>query len=350
MPINRREFLRKSAVAAAGLSLARYSLVTGTPAGKKIIIIGAGMAGLSAGYELTQLGHDVTILEARARPGGRVQTLREPFDDGLHAEAGAARIPENHNLTLKYVKLFDLPLEPMYPSHLSALRFDSGAMRQVPIEGFTEALGRNFGTELGGAPARWSKIKGGNDLLPKAFAKRLAEKIQYESPVVQIDQDQKAVRVTFVRKGVTQTIIADRAICALPFSLLRQIELPNFPEKKRTAIKNVRYDSVSRVYLQTRKRSWEDKGLNGFGLTKEAVEIWQPTWNQPGQRGILMTYARPGEAEKIAALRGDERVNTILGQLGPMYAGLRENFEKGTSKVWMEGHAALGRSRASATY
>ena len=64
------------------------------------------MAGLAA-YELSKLGHDVTILEARMRPGGRVHTLREPFADGLYAEAGAARIPDTHDLTLKYVKEFD---------------------------------------------------------------------------------------------------------------------------------------------------------------------------------------------------------------------------------------------------
>src|SRR6476646_7193035 len=182
MPITRRDFIKTGALA-VGASLIRVPLVSAAVAPKKIIIIGAGMAGLSAGYELIQLGHDVTILEARGRPGGRVHTLREPFDDGLYAEAGAARIPENHNLTLKYVKQFNLPLEPMYPTQLSALRFDDGAMRKVGIEGFTEALGRSFGSELGGTPARFQKIKGGNDLLPKAFAAQLANKIHYESPV-----------------------------------------------------------------------------------------------------------------------------------------------------------------------
>jgi monoamine oxidase len=68
---------------------------------KKVLILGAGMAGLVAGHELSKLGHDVTILEARTRPGGRVHTLREPFSDGLYAEEGAARIPDEHELTLK---------------------------------------------------------------------------------------------------------------------------------------------------------------------------------------------------------------------------------------------------------
>ncbi len=76
------------------------AIITRAPA-KKVIILGAGMSGLVAAYELTQLGHEVVILEARMRPGGRVHTLHEPFSDGLYAEAGAARIPDNHDLTLK---------------------------------------------------------------------------------------------------------------------------------------------------------------------------------------------------------------------------------------------------------
>src|SRR5687767_5364221 len=179
MSINRRTFIKRSALAVAGVSMARVPFVTVGAAPKKIIIIGAGIAGLSAGYELTQLGHQVTILEARARPGGRIQTLREPFADGLYAEAGAARIPDTHDLVLKYVKLFGLPLEPMYPPQLLALVADGRGMKRVRIDGFTKELGKNFGGDLGTPAARWSKIKGGNDLLPKAFAERLANKIHY---------------------------------------------------------------------------------------------------------------------------------------------------------------------------
>lgn len=80
---------------------------------KKIVVLGAGLAGLSAAYQLTQVGHDVTILEARTRPGGRVHTLREPFADGLHAEAGAMFIPESHDLSMRYARLFRLPLIPV---------------------------------------------------------------------------------------------------------------------------------------------------------------------------------------------------------------------------------------------
>jgi monoamine oxidase len=342
--ITRRQFLKRSAVALAGVSLAQSStFATVGTAPKKIVIIGAGMAGLCAGYELNQLGHDVTILEARTRPGGRVHTLREPFSDGLYAEAGAARIRDNHELTLKYVKLFGVPLEPMYPSQLSALRWDGKSAHQMPIDGFTKALGDFLGSELGGAPGRWSKIKGGSDLLPQAFARKLTDKIQYGAPVVRLEQDANSARAVVLRNGTPQTLRADRIVCALPFSLLRNIELPaSFSDRKITIIKNLKYDSVSRVYLQAKKRSWEEKGLNGFAITDEAVEIWQPTWNQPGPRGILMTYARPGVAERIANMKEGERISSTLAQLAPMFPGLQENFERGTTKCWIEDEWSRG--------
>jgi monoamine oxidase len=335
MPINRRDFIKSGALA-LGASLIRLPLVSAAVAPKKIIIIGAGMAGLSAGYELAQAGHDVTIFEARTIPGGRVHTIREPFSDGLYAEAGAARIPDDHDLTLKYVKLFDVPLEPMYPSKLSALRVNGSSKQEMPIDGFTNALSQYFGSEFVG-PDRFTKVKGGNDNLPKAFAQRLSSKIHYGSPAVKIEQDAASARVTFLEKGVRQTMTADRVLCAVPFTVLRNVELPSsFSQRKLDIIKKLEYANVSRVYLQAKKRSWEEKGLNGFALTNDAVEIWQPTWNQPGPRGILMTYNRPGQAERIAAMKESERINSTLTQLGQWFPGLQENFERGVSWCWNE--------------
>src|SRR5262245_14839851 len=62
---------------------------------RRVLVLGAGLSGLVAGYELDRAGHEVVILEGRTRPGGRVHTLREPFSDGLFAEAGAGRIPRD---------------------------------------------------------------------------------------------------------------------------------------------------------------------------------------------------------------------------------------------------------------
>jgi monoamine oxidase len=343
--MKRRQFLYRSVVAAAGATLVKpgllgYASVKSAP--KKVLILGAGMAGLVAAYELTQLGHDVTILEARTRPGGRCHTLREPFSDGLFAEAGAARIPDNHDLTLKYARLFSVGLEPMYPPQGSVLTFDNTGRHQGPTDDFTRALGSGFGGEMGGNPARWQKIKGGTDMLPKALAQRLANKIRYNSPVVKFDQDATSARVVFLHNGTPETFSADRLLCTIPFSVLRNIELPKLSERRLDVITHARYAAVSRVYLQTRNRFWEEKGLNGFALPNNGIEIWQPTWSQPGPRGILMTYARPGVAERITNLKESERISTTLDELEPMFPGLRPNFETAASKCWLEDEWSRG--------
>lgn len=94
------------------LALAQHGLPPLAGPRKRIAIVGAGMAGLVAAYELARAGHDAIVLEAQHRVGGRILTLREPFAPGLHAEAGAMRIPRTHALTLAYVERFALPLIP----------------------------------------------------------------------------------------------------------------------------------------------------------------------------------------------------------------------------------------------
>jgi monoamine oxidase len=90
------------------------AITSGLGAGprQRVAVLGAGMAGLVAAELLVRAGHDVTVFEAQARVGGRVQTFRAPFSDGLFAEAGAMRIPRAHLLTLAYVDRFRLPTIP----------------------------------------------------------------------------------------------------------------------------------------------------------------------------------------------------------------------------------------------
>ncbi len=77
---------------------------------KRITIAGAGISGLVAGSLLKEAGHEVTIVEANNRIGGRVYTIHEPFSKGLYFNAGPMRIPESHDLTLAYIRKFKLPL------------------------------------------------------------------------------------------------------------------------------------------------------------------------------------------------------------------------------------------------
>lgn len=119
--LDRRAFLRSGVVAAAALGLDPLGTLAapglprrGAPK-KRVVVAGAGMAGLVAALELVEAGHDVTVVEARTRPGGRVHTLRAPFAGDLYAEAGAARIPTTHDLTLRYIDRAGLETELFRP-------------------------------------------------------------------------------------------------------------------------------------------------------------------------------------------------------------------------------------------
>jgi monoamine oxidase len=79
---------------------------------KKVIVIGAGMAGLASAFELARQGHEPLVLEAQNRVGGRVLTLRD-FPGDLYGEAGGMRIPRVHELTLEYCRMLGLELRPI---------------------------------------------------------------------------------------------------------------------------------------------------------------------------------------------------------------------------------------------
>src|ERR1041384_5480672 len=97
---------------------------------KKVVIVGAGLAGLSAAYELLQAGHDPLILEAQHRVGGRIYTMREPFSRGLYGEAGAMRIPRAHELTMAYIHKFCLQTPGLWNGNPQGYVYVGGVKRR----------------------------------------------------------------------------------------------------------------------------------------------------------------------------------------------------------------------------
>lgn len=333
--MNRRDFLRDSFLSATGFFLSSKLALAKVSAGpKKILIIGAGLSGLVAAYELTKLGHNVIIIEAQSRAGGRVLTVRD-FPENLYAEAGAARIPYNHELTHRYIKEFKLQLLPFYPSDKSKfLRIYDNKAAPVNWDEFTEASSIVVSLEN---QKDWQKIKGGNDLLPRSFAETLKQKILYDSPVVKIERSPGEVSVTFNEKGKLQTLRGDYLICTIPFTMLRKIEIsPKLSDAKTELINKMAYDSASRIFLQTKKRFWEKRGLNGFGFGENFAEIWNSTFGQTGMRGILQSYVRDPYSSYLTQLPPNDRIKTTIKSLDVFFPELRTNLEKGMSKCWSE--------------
>ncbi|MGB7085320.1 MAG: FAD-dependent oxidoreductase, partial [Phormidesmis sp.] len=115
-------------------------------AGTRIAILGAGLAGMTAAYELKQAGYDCVILEGRDRPGGRCQTIRGgdvvkefgteqscSFDQGLYFNPGPARIPYHHTAILGYCKALGVPLQVRVNENRAAYFQDDDAFDGQPM-------------------------------------------------------------------------------------------------------------------------------------------------------------------------------------------------------------------------
>ncbi|TDE15133.1 FAD-dependent oxidoreductase [Jiangella asiatica] len=119
----------------------------------KVVVLGAGTAGLTAAYELGKAGYDCHVLEARDRPGGRAKTIRRGdrltdtdgvtqvcrFDDGLYFNAGPARIP-NHHVTLDYCRELGVEIEALVNANAESLYYhentsttDYGPLASTPV-------------------------------------------------------------------------------------------------------------------------------------------------------------------------------------------------------------------------
>jgi monoamine oxidase len=433
--IGRRDFLRASGLAAAaassialGAGPARLFAARGTrdePAGKRVVVIGAGLAGLVAALELKEAGYEVVVLEARSRPGGRIHTLREPFSGGLFAEAGATRIPDNHDLTLGYCRRFDLPLVPFRKSGPSTVYYLSGKRfvaargqgiewpvelrsdeRNLSIGGLREkyvfpvladaggtadslawppksiahydgmtwveflasrgaspgaisllTLGHARGMTGKASALSWirstlnshgrgalSQIEGGNDRLPKAIAERLGGAIRYGASVRSIAASERGVKVAVLDRGSQAEVEGDELLCAIPFSILRTIDLAfECSGAKRTAIFSLRHTPCAKVCLETASRFWDGEHTDGFALTDLGIsEIWNATGLQPGEGGILQAYMTGEDAVAVESLDDEARLRETLRQADLVYPGMQSSYRRGAFYSWTNDQWARG--------
>ncbi len=142
----------------------------GDPKGASVVILGAGLAGMTAAIELGRAGYKVEVLEYNNRPGGRNWSIRGgdvfaelggatqrcAFDAGLYFNPGPWRIPHHHHAILNYCRRFGVALEPFIQLNHNAFLHSANA--------------------FGGKPQRIREVKadfdgGVSDLLAKAVRK-----------------------------------------------------------------------------------------------------------------------------------------------------------------------------------
>jgi monoamine oxidase len=386
------------------------------------VVVGAGLAGLCAAYELERRGHRVTIVEADPHHiGGRVRTLR--FDGGLHGEAGAMRIPARHELTRRYIAEFHLPLRPFVYSNPKAYYFVRGqrvriadvkslyelfdlrederaqtpdyfwdaavgraarslsadekndlsadapatnrvrAYDQQSLQQLLEAAGLSdeaieflattsaSETLLASAATEtlreelksvWTmgfdELVDGTDTLASAFAKNLRAKPRSGCTVLRITQDPLTRRAAAIyrERGMERRIEGDFVLCTLPCPVLTRIAFePQLFGPKARAIRELNYDSSTKVLAIARRRFWEsDDGIFGGGTFTDLpiATAYYPSDNalsrnprvSAGPGVLLASYSWGQAARRLAALPHAERAATAIQSLSRVHPQLTD--------------------------
>ena len=156
---DRREFIKIFGAAAAGLAIGAHGITGQTRRRRTCVIIGSGLAGLSAAFRLKNGGWDVTVLEARSRIGGRVFSHSMPENRELICELGAEWVGESHERIQALCKEFEIPLQ----KH----QFEDYLMRNGQV---SRPGGWDFSTQ---AQAAWDKMIAGYEKLTAAQKTRL---------------------------------------------------------------------------------------------------------------------------------------------------------------------------------
>jgi len=349
------------------------------------------MSGLSAAYELSFAGHEVTVLEAQNRPGGRVMTARN-FDDGLHAEMGAEFINPHHEYSLKYINEFHLSItdpdtteseiEGIKPppgneavqealheaiknigpfgksdTHLDSITFEQFMDEIKAGPELKNIMNRDaanlMGAEINQISAlhylnelalphaeKDARIDGGNDQLPKAIAKKLDSKINYRCPVWEIVWTENNVKVICTKE---REYTADYLIMTAPLPALRKIIFtPGLPVGIQLAINSIPYGSILKAPMQFKERFWAKLPKGPKSLSGGLGVIYEPTNTHPGPRSILTSYVPASSGREVAAIKHSKRMEDVLRRVTGTLPDTMEYYEKGTAMWWDENPWAGG--------
>ncbi|WP_285104476.1 FAD-dependent oxidoreductase [Promicromonospora sp. MEB111] len=406
--LTRRQFLGGSLATGAGLGFAATAPGVAAAAGPgrrhpRIVVVGAGLAGLTAAYRLRQAGYGATVYEAADRIGGRCWSNRR-WRDGQVSEHGGELIDTGHNAILDLVDELGLDVENraeatppgtepfyffddvpylvdevrddlreilpqaqsdaeaagfpiLYHDHTARAReLDLMSIRQwidayVP-GGPSSRLGRlldvaytiEYGAEIDrqsslnlinlfgystaedpqlfGESDEVFHVAGGNDQVVTRLAEALPGQIVTGTALTALERDDRGrYALSLTRHGRSTTVVADRLLLALPFSLLRRVDLrgARFPELKRTAIADLPMGQNTKLVLQFDRRAWQEAGCDGDTFADTGYQAtWDTTLGQRGVRGILTNFTGGRVALDFADASATRYARRFLGQLTPV--------------------------------
>ncbi|MBK8548875.1 MAG: FAD-dependent oxidoreductase [Saprospiraceae bacterium] len=402
--MKRRDFITKTTLAGAVLSLDAKSAFSSSSTFRKpgkVIILGAGFAGLAAALALTRAGIQVTILEAGKRAGGRVFSHKPEKADGQIIELGAEWVGASHERLIALCNEFGLTLEDnrfetdiiLSGIHEKAGKWSFGPTMENfwsnkvsiwedmsekekqkldkidwwrflsekgidPSDLFKRDLidSTDFGesirhTSAYAAFAEYAesseknemdfKIKGGNSALTDALVKAIGQdKIFLEHKAVHINQLTKnKVKVT-CQNG--QSYEGDALICAIPTKSVLGIDWnPGLPTEMKDAMLSLQYSRIGKFPIVFSERFWVRDDFDMVTDTP-AHYFYHGTKNQKGPQGVLMCYATGDKADVLNSVNEKQRNEIILEALRPAFGNVAGYIQQNLKYYWGNDPASAG--------
>lgn len=346
------------------------------PGGLRVVVVGAGLAGLVAATELQAAGVSVVVIEARDRVGGRIQTLRDGLADGQHAELGAETIYAGQEAVLGICRRLGLRLLPCgyFDVHAPSLYIggrpvepgESKAIVEKLVEAYRLAPPAQFETLA--AWARRQRLPAAATTLLRAFTQytpvtsmRLADAAEFErqllhagdsyridggndvlpgrlSAHLEVHLDTPVRLVSWSHAGATVetdrgSYDADRVVLTVPGPLTTAIGFdPPLPAAKVRANLSLRYGTATKVIAQYAEGE-AVKAAVGSGCFTDAVPPWivDQTLHQGGSAAVVSGLLG-GEAEPALVAPSDvlNRVDHTMAAL----TGRRLERTYGAAHSW----------------
>ena len=183
------------------------------------------------------------------------------------------------------------------------------------------------------------RIFGGNDQLPKTFAKKLGTKILYNRPLQSLNYDSNGVTVTVNENQKPIQISAKKCVLAIPTTILKNINInPGFSPEKMKCIKDQQYGHAMKIAMQYKERFWGNKKSIGQRVFTDTPlrRIYHFSIDQPGPRGILLSFTSGEDAIKLGKLDNSKRLEIAKSTCKNIWRESQNFWEKGVVKYWNE--------------
>lgn len=185
------------------------------------------------------------------------------------------------------------------------------------------------------------KVEGGNQRVVDALAERLESPVQLGHRLEAVRPNGAGYRLTFATGSGARDVDADAVVLALPFTLLRQVDLAalDLPDFKTRAINELGYGTNAKLFVGTDTRPWRDGGYRGECFSDEAFQLcWDNAQLQPGPAGGLTLFSGGAAGLAVGAGTAESQVQNLLPGVERAFPGTEAAFNGRVSRFHWPTH------------